>query len=142
MSETVCDGIVKLIKLGNDRILLTFEDKNAKLGFMKVSFSYKDFTAMLTGNSSECEITTVQLEDVGKQYEAKTEHIKIPLRQAVGLRHDHHACIADIEDVKEAIRKYEVDGWKGWIQDITKCLDYQNSDSNHDCIIVNFYRRI
>ena len=94
------DGIPRT---GTDRSLyILLEDELSHTTFLEVTMSLEDFALATIGNlgNVECEFE-LDAQNVGKRLETKTEQVFLT-----------DAYFATKEERAEALRPFEVDGWK------------------------------
>lgn len=102
------------------RMHITIEDKISGCRVLEIYMSLEEFAKALTASYGEATIEHFPNSPVGKKHEHKTEVVPIPKKDEFHLRNKP-------ERVKELLKPFEVDGWRGNTSDMT----------NHHCFVPN-----
>lgn len=116
---------------GTTKIHIAVRENDSGIEFLDGYMSVEDFGAAVTGKSfSPIEFELRGLNKVGKKFEHKEEVIKMDL---TGVYNDEKR----LELAKEAVKKFEKDGWKARIQDV---CNGRNINYNQKTVLISFER--
>lgn len=107
-----------------EAIHIRLEDDSSHIAFLDVYLSLEDFAKTLTNSYMDCEYELRGIQNVGKKLETKTENVPL-----------NDPYMTTDEARLEALKPFEVDGWKARESDISNHHRYQK-----DSISVTFSR--
>jgi hypothetical protein len=115
----------------DDYIIIDLEDQTSNKNFATAKLSLQNFAKAITSQTVECEIEVRSLEKVGKKREIKYIQIDIPNS-------------TNEEEIKTIISSFEIDGWKGNLNDVKNHHNRIKSEitGTYDCYKVLFERYI
>lgn len=99
------NGKITITRNSNDKIHITISDSDSAVTFFDGHMELEDFASAVTG-LSRCpiEFRLMGTEKVGMKLENKTIRIPYPYDWTLGKPF--------MEDMRELVKPYEVDGWK------------------------------
>jgi len=115
-----------------DYISIEIEDELSSIRFLSLKMSLLNFANAITGQGYlPVDFKLGGLKNVGKKLEVKTLEVHIP------KKNPKRAFLSD-EDIRQAIKISEVDGWKGRDKDAKNHHNYLPGDNYK----INFHRWI
>lgn len=111
------NGHITIGRIGykdSDAIHIRIEDDTSHIAFLDVYLSLENFSKVLTSSHVDCKFELRGVQNVGKKLETKTEIVPLA-----------NPYMTTDEARKEALKPFEVDGWKARVSDISNHHRYQ-----------------